>query len=276
MKFEELKLDNDILELEGIDNARKNIWLHYTDANNNPIPRVTKIIAQNQNQDYLIQWAANIGRRKYDYYREKAMDIGTIVHMIIDEYLGAKYIAKNISSFHIDYNEFDYDKKESIYSAFESFLKWEKDLNNAGYYIEEVVGLEIPVMCPWFGGTVDGIVKINGAYYIIDFKTSKQISYDYLIQASAYMWMINNGYGNNLPHINGIGIIRVNKSNIKYEDLFLNEFVPENYQFICRLIQAFLSYVDSYYRTINVQFMFDSYKYCYPTCRNNILKGETT
>lgn len=274
MIIEDLKLDNDILELEGIDNARENYWLHYTDKNNNPIPRVTKIIAQNQNQDYLIQWAANIGRRKYDYYREKATDIGTIVHMIIDEYLGAKYISKNMSAFKVNYDEYEYDKRESIYSAFQSFLKWESNLNDNGYYIEEVVGLEIPVMCPWFGGTVDGIIKINGAYYIIDFKTSKQISHDYLIQASAYMWMINNGYGNNLPRINGIGIIRVNKSSIKFDDLFLNEFNSNDYNFICRLCQAFLSYVESYYRTTNVQFMFNQFNENYNIRRNDILKGE--
>ena len=65
-KMENLVLDNDILELEGIDSARENIWLHYKDANNNPIPRVTHIIAQNRDQEYLIKWAANIGRNKYD------------------------------------------------------------------------------------------------------------------------------------------------------------------------------------------------------------------
>ena len=95
--IEKLVLDDDILELEGIDNARENIWLHYKDNNNNPIPRVTHIIAQNRDQDYLIKWAANIGRTKYDFYRDKALEVGTFVHHYIDLYLESKFIKKDMN-----------------------------------------------------------------------------------------------------------------------------------------------------------------------------------
>ena len=49
------------------------------------------------------------------------------------------------------------------------------------------------------------------AIYIIDFKTSKQISYEYIIQTCAYMWLINNGFFPEISHIDGVGIIRVDK-----------------------------------------------------------------
>ena len=258
-KMEDLVLDDDILELEGIDNARENIWLHYKDGNDRPIPRVTHIIEQNRDQKYLIQWAANIGRNKYDFYRDKALEVGTIVHSYIDLYLESKFIKKDLSLFKIDYNEIGVTYREKVYNGIESFLAWERNLNSMGYYIEEVIGLEVPIKCPWFGGTCDAILRINGAVYLIDFKTSKQITTDYLIQASAYMWMINNGYAPKIPHIDGIGIIRVDKYKTKFQDLFLNSFIPNCYNFIISLMQTFLVYVESYYRTISTDYMFVEY-----------------
>lgn len=261
--IEKLVLDDDILELEGIDNARENIWLHYKDTNNNPIPRVTHIIAQNRDQDYLIKWAANIGRTKYDFYRDKALEVGTFVHHYIDLYLESKFIKKDMNLFKINSDDIGVIYRDQTITGVENFLAWEKNLNSMGYYIEEVIGLEIPVRCPWFGGTIDAILKINGAIYLIDFKTSKQITTDYLIQASAYMWMINNGYAPNLPHIDGIGIIRVDKTSRKFTDLFLNDFVPECHHFIISLMQTFLIYVESYYRTISTDYMFGEFQKTY-------------
>ena len=262
-EMENLILDNDILELEGIDKVRENIWLHYKDANNRPIPRVTHIIAQNSDQDYLIKWAANIGRNKYDFYTDKALEVGTLVHQYIDLYLEAKFIKKDISLFKINAEDIGIVYRSQVIRAVENFLAWEKNLNAMGYFIEEVIALEVTVRCPWFGGTVDAILKINGAVYLIDFKTSKQISTEYLIQASAYMWMINNGYAPELPYINGIGIIRVDKTCRKFTDLFLNDFVPECSNFIISLIKTFLVYVESYYRTISTNYMFNQYNVGY-------------
>ena len=272
----ELILDNDLMELEGIDKARENIWLHYKDANDNPIPRVTHIIKQCTDQDYLIKWAARIGYNKYEMYREKALEVGTLAHYYIDLYLEAKYIKKDMSLFKIDYDNMGMVYRSSVYNTIESFIAWEKNLNKMGYFIEEVIGIEVPVRCPWFGGTVDAILRINGAVYLIDFKTSKQISTDYLVQASAYMWMINTGYAPELPKIDGIGIIRVDKQTIKFNDLFLNNYNTDGNWYIGRLMQTFLSYVESYYRTINVEHMFGVYNrsYYFPVAINVDRKFE--
>ena len=273
----ELILNNDLMELEGIDQARENIWLHYKDKNDNPIPRVTHIIKQCTDQDYLIKWAARIGSNKYEMYREKALEVGTIVHFYIDLYLEAKYIKKDMSLFKINYDEIGMVYRSSVYNGIESFIAWENNLNKMGYFIEEVIGLEVPVRCPWFGGTVDAIIKINGAIYLIDFKTSKQISAEYLVQASAYMWMINNGYAPELPKIDGIGIIRVDKQSVRFNDLFLNNYNIDGNLYITRLMQTFLSYVESYYRTINIEHMFDTYRriYYFPEAVNvnRVMKG---
>ena len=133
-------------------------------------------------------------------------------------------------------------------------------LHDNGFIIEEVVGLEITVVCPWYGGTIDGIFKINGLYYIVDFKTSKSISYQYLIQTAAYMWIINNGYCPELPNIDGIGIIRVDKRYIGgYEDLFMNSYNEYQNYMINQFQMAFCSYVDTFYRTIHTNNLIAQY-----------------
>ena len=62
-----IKLKDDILELDGIEEIREEQWNHYCyEKNSNGVPRVSHILAQCRSSEWLIQWAANIGRRKYD------------------------------------------------------------------------------------------------------------------------------------------------------------------------------------------------------------------
>ena len=255
--------DEDILELKAIEKIREQNWDNYS-YNGVFVPRVTHIISHNEDKESLINWAARIGYNKLMYYREKSLNIGSIVHELIDEYLIEKYINNNpVDNFTVDYNLYSKDYRDNIFNCIENFKLWDKNLEKYNSRIEEVVGVEIPVTCPWYGGTIDAIVKINGAYYIIDFKTSKNISFNYLVQVSAYMWIINNGYSPNLPMIDGIGIIRVDKSCYgRYEDLFLNNFVTAQRLSIEEYQRTFAAYVNSYYRSLNAEYMTDIYKNC--------------
>lgn len=250
----------DILELQGIEEARVNKWDYYN-YNNSGVPRVTNIISQCRDSEWLIKWAANIGRRKYDMYSEKALDIGTIVHELIDCYLMDKFNNTSASGLEIHFEQIRDDYRSSIWNALENFKLWDKKMNDMGYPIQKLIGIEIPISCPWFGGTVDGIVTINGANYLIDFKTSKKISSEYLVQVSAYMWLINNGYAPELPHIDGIGLVRVDKAKYgSYEELFLNDFDPIHHNMIQSYQDCFMSYLSAYYRTINIDYITDKYK----------------
>lgn len=256
--MDNLILDEELLELEGIEEFRKQ-WQIYS-YNNNPVPRVSHILKQCENQEGLIQWAANMGKRKYEYYRDRALEIGTIIHGAIDDYI---MYHLNDPNYKINYNAFSqyqYEYKDSIDKGFNNFLLWKENLETRGGIIEEIVGVEIPVSCPWFGGTLDAIFKISGSYYIIDFKSSKQISMSYLLQTSAYMWCINNGYTLGLPHIDGIGIIRVDKHKVGcLDDLFLNCKNPQEANYINQFTNCFLSYVDSYYRSKSCDYIYDAY-----------------
>lgn len=259
MNDNNILIDNDLLELQGIDYVRENEWNVY-DNSGNGVPRVSHILAQCRNSEGLIQWAANIGRRKYDYYREKALTTGTIVHEMIDTFLLSKY--KNHTNFDLSFydNDFPEDCKTQIHNSVNNFIFWDNKLNELGYHIEEIIGIEVTITCPYYGGTIDAIIRINGAVYILDFKTSKQISPEYLLQASAYMWMVNNGYGGDLPHIDGIGIIRVDKN--KYgiiNDLFLNDFDQNQHFMINSYQKCFASYVEAYYRTYSTNYITKEY-----------------
>ena len=256
----EVYYENDILELEGIDYAREHLWNVYENNEIN-VPRVTHIIKTCTDQSGLIEWAAKVGYKKQEYYRNKATDIGTAVHELIDRYL-LWYVSPDSyhTEFKVDYYEYPDDQRESIFNALENFKYFCDKLKANGTPIERVLFLEEIVTCPWFGGTVDAIITINGANYLVDFKTSKSISPEYLIQASAYMWAINNGYASHIPHIDGIGIIRVSKQSLNtVEELFYNDFNPMHNKIIRNYQDCFLAYVNAYYRTISTNYITNNY-----------------
>lgn len=220
---------------------------HYT-HNDIGIPRVSHILSSCRDQEALISWASRIPESLYRNIKKKATTVGTEVHHKIENYMNFLFGISKIED--IDNLEVVNDSyQEEIDIAYCNFKDWYNSFTNNGFIIEELVGLEIEVTCPWFGGTVDGIVKINGLYYIIDFKTSKSISWQYLLQVAAYMWIINNGYAIGLPHIDGVGIIRIDKRYNGYEDLFMNVYNPHQAYMLNQYQMCFCSYVDTYYRT---------------------------
>ena len=236
--------------------------MHY-EYNGVAVPRGSHILSACRDQESLISWAAGIPEYLYKNIKNKALTVGTEVHHKIDNYLYYTFGKSNIED--IENLEPQKDSyQEEIDTAYYNFKEWHRGLHNNGFIIEEVVGLEIPVVCPWYGGTIDAIFKINGLYYIIDFKTSKSISYQYPIQTAAYMWIINSGYCKDLPHIDGIGIIRVDKRySGGFEDLFMNVYNPNQAYLINQYQMVFCSYVDSYYRSIHTNGLTRDYKESY-------------
>ena len=265
MVKDNLTIDNDILELEGVSEFRNDNCNYYT-YNDTPVPRVSHILQQCRDSNWLIQWAANIGRRKYDYYTEKALTVGTIAHEIIDEYLKIKYNAPTQGftymnkNFHVNYDLIEFEYRDQVFNVVENFKNWEKGLSAYNTYIDEVIAIELPVVCPWYGGTVDAILRINGAVYLCDFKTSKSINPEYLLQVSAYKWIIDNGYISGIPHIDGVGILRMEKSRItSVDDLFINDFDIHGHNMIVNYTQCFFAYLEAYYRTININYITKQY-----------------
>ena len=107
--------------------------------------------------------------------------------------------------------------------------------------------IEVPLVCPWFGGTADLVLKINGRNFLIDLKTSKKITPDYFIQVSAYKWVIDNFYPEYGP-IDGVGVLRLDKYSNKYEDVFIDINTPEDIYFINHCLQTFGIALNMYYQ----------------------------
>lgn len=243
---------DDIFGLDIIEKYRKDTFDTYY-FNGLPVPRVSEIIKKCINKEYLIWWAARVGSKNMMAIQNKATYVGTLVHRKIEH-----YILTGEEDFKL--STFDESIIRQVNTSFKNFKLWLQRLNNAGYKLEKVVATELSVVCPYYGGTIDLIAQINGAIYIIDYKTSTKITYDYILQVCAYMWMINNGYSIKVPHVNGIGIVRIDKNKYGvHDDYFLNEFIPCQKQILDYNINAFISMVYSYYNLINAELQFDQY-----------------
>lgn len=242
----------DIFLLDSINDYKQKHFTVYK-YDGKEVPRVSEILKECISKEFLINWAARIGSKQLYLERKKATEIGSYVHEMIGHYL------LNRTDMNISFKVPDY-YVYSIRIAYNNFKDWEKYINSLGYFIEEIIGIEIKISCPLYGGTIDCIMKINGKYYIVDFKTSKSISHEYIIQTCSYMWIVNHGYCPKLPHIDGIGIIRVDKENKKFEDLFLNEHIPSQKEIIDQYYNGFGYLLGSFYHNINMKLLFSSYR----------------
>ena len=238
---------SDIFLLDTIDETYRMKHFDYYDYQGIGVPRVTHILDQCINKEFLIAWAAKLGKQQYFYEKNKATTIGSRTHELIEEFLTTGRFAENI------FYKIAPSLKKNVSIAFDNFKEWMNDLANHGYFISDIIAMEKQITCPYFGGTIDCICRINGKVYIVDFKTSKKISPEYLLQVCAYMWVCNSGYVENIPRIDGVGIIRVDKeSKHKYEDLFLNSFIPWQADAINRYINDFGILLHSYYTILSM------------------------
>ena len=254
----------DLVQLEAVEKARIkrkdfNIYKYNDEI---PVPRVTKIIADCMNTEWLIKWASELGW--YGYLREKdfATSVGSQVHEMVEYFLrtGEDMVIGVKESSKAGY---------AINKAYGNFKRWYNDLLAHRNKIE-ILGLEVPIITPFYAGTLDLICKINSAVYILDIKTSKKISYDYLIQVAAYKWAVDNGYCEIKTHVDGVGIIRIDKESDYYEDLVLNEFNPYQNQIIEYYTKGFFSILSTYYNKINMEYNFRQYFKQYPGLNNVI------
>jgi hypothetical protein len=124
----------------------------------------------------LIHWAWNLGMEGKDYRKERdrAADIGTIAHFLIECYLNGQVA---------DVEDFDQADVDKALLCYNKFVDWwdEQSL--------EKVATEIQLVNqPYqYGGTIDLVAKrSNGDHVLIDFKTSKKISDSYWRQVAGY------------------------------------------------------------------------------------------
>jgi hypothetical protein len=153
-------------------------------ADGTQVPGGSTICKIGDDAGALIHWAWDLGKRGLDYRKErdKAADIGTLAHFMIECMLNNQ--VADLS----DYDEADIAKALVCYTK---FLDW-WEIQNL-----KVVATEIQLVNEEFryGGTIDLIaVDDDGEYVLLDFKTSKKISESYWRQCAGYaaLWEANN------------------------------------------------------------------------------------
>jgi hypothetical protein len=188
----------------------------------------------------LIHWAWNLGREGKDYKKErdKAADIGTIAHFMIECMLNNQ--VADLS----DYTQEECDKALVCYGK---FLDWWDEQHL------EKVATEIQIVhnAMRYGGTIDLIAKRkNGDHVLLDFKTSKKISDSYWRQCAGYsaLWNCNQGgveWACNEPtgvlkqrdllqknNISSVAIVRIGKQEEgDFEVVWKNDLSKEWYVF---------------------------------------------
>ena len=209
--------------------------------NNIPVPRVTLVLQKTINKDGLLYWAARIGTKALYAERKNSTEIGRITHSLIEYFLKT-----GRDNTEMDVSNIFFKNIQQIECAYKNFRNWYDTLIQNGNQVK-IIATELHVSCPFYGGTIDCIAEINNAVYIIDWKTSKRISMEYYIQASAYMWLINNGYCPDVKYVDGIGIVRLDKEYECIEDSFLTYQIPEHAAYIDGYIRTFESLLYSYF-----------------------------
>ena len=195
--------------------------------NGKNVPRVTEILSL-MNDDYIADWANNLGFRHKKYREELEFyaNIGTIVHDLCDKIM----LDPN---YEIDYNLYSRDISNQIYNCISCFKNWWKNLNMNNNV--EVIAIERPTICEFYGGTIDVILKINGKIYVGDFKTSNHIGYKYWCQLAAYTNMlINEGF-----EIAGVFILQLSKKNTIYNEYIVDLSISENVDFMSMAYNTF-------------------------------------
>lgn len=245
--FDKLKLDIDDYLLE-----EDSLWRDDTlyTFNEKSVPRVSMIFKKAIGNEALMNWAARMGYSRMNFYRTQATTIGSIVHSMIEHHLKT---GQNLEVSQSDY-DLDISGWEMVYTSYNNYRSWKESIEENGNVINDIIGCEVEISCPWYGGTLDALMVINNAVYVIDFKTSKQINVQYIMQTCAYAWMINNGYCSICNHVDGIGILRFDKkSDNKFEEFFLNYHIPYQSTLLYQYTSAFFSLVNSYYHLMYIE-----------------------
>lgn len=232
---------NDVIQLLESMNSIKNQDSNYI-YNGVKVPRVTHIISRCIHNDGLMYWSNSLGFKHQSYKKtlDKAANIGSICH-------------ENIDAFLTDENHKAFDDNTQAINAYNSFLKWWNDIHL--YASVEVIFHEHPIVCRYFGGTLDGLYRINGKIYLIDYKTSNHITYNYCLQLAAYIYILRSEYG---IEVDGCIILQLSKNDISYNEHVLNfdNIVDKQYMVDCE--RAFLAMAYWYYNLQVIEQGFNS------------------
>ena len=198
-------------------------------------------------EDFLMTWSNNLGlyqRKKYKEFLDQAATKGSYVHDAIEDYI------QNGNDLDMDTVLAGY--RTEVGYAYGSFRAWWDIITKRNV---KVIMQEYKLVCPWFGGTLDLLVEIDGRVYLLDFKTSNHPSYKYFLQLAAYIYILKYYYG---IEVYGCGIIKLDKKEIHFEEFIIDKSNTMYDEFIELCQQTFLSLVYAYINRIRVERQYNS------------------
>ena len=194
--------------------------------NGKNVPRVTEVLSKMISEEKLMSWANSLGfkHQRYKDVLSKAAVFGTKIHHGIECFLKGEKVPEDTPSI-----------------CFKAFQEWWKIIETTDY---EIIGQEQKLVCEWYGGTYDCLMKINGKLYLIDFKTSNHVTYKYYLQLAAYSKVLREKENVN---IDGVLILQLNKYQPKYKEYILDLSIPEHKEYFNLCERTFESILYSYY-----------------------------
>jgi len=184
--------------------SKVEIHRRYINKEGIQVPGVTTILSLLA-KPAIIHWAWEQGCQGLDYrkVRDKASDIGTLAHYLIEcEIKGEEPDTS-------EYSEKDIDKAEN---AFLAWLEWKDSKGKI-----ETIASEIPLVSEryQYGGTLDWVLRQNGNIILVDFKTSNRVYDEMTYQLAAYKHLWNENHPD--KKIRECYILRIGKENGEFE-----------------------------------------------------------
>jgi hypothetical protein len=206
------------------------------------VPRVTEIINSMMHEDYIVQWANNLGfnNKRYSTVLEQSAKIGSYTHDIIEKFI--KFDQQP------DFTTIPKSDRDAVYNTFYSFINWWQMLKSN--HKVNIIFSERSLICPWFGGTLDLLLEIDGKIFLLDFKSSNYPSYKFFIQLGAYLFILNEY---EQIYTSGCAILLLNKYTPMFTEILLDFDNRLHLEYIKHCVNTFLSLVHSYYHTIQAK-----------------------
>lgn len=158
---------------------KKPIKIELRLADGTKVPGATTITSQ-LNMPYLLKWANKLGLQgiEYDSYMKGQANVGKLFHSILESYYSKTELPI------VGYNPMEIAEAEHMF--FNKYKIWESNKE-----VESIFGEKELVSETYkYGGVVDFYGKIDGKYYLIDFKTSKKVYNSTLLQLSSYVQLL--------------------------------------------------------------------------------------
>ena len=202
------------------------------------VPRVTQIIQRCIHNDRLMAWANSLGFKHQNYSKvlSQAAAIGTQCHENINRF----FIQPSIGM--------TPDIMAEARFAYESFRRWYDEICRIA--VIEPLEHEKMMACKYFGGTLDGLYRINGKTFIIDYKTSNHITFNYCLQIAAYIYMLEQTENTS---VDGCIVLQLSKSSVEYNEFVMDFNNPDQRNYIEMCKNAFLSAVLWYYQLCYIE-----------------------